>query len=139
MSLLYVVLSVYLLFVIIQSESTSSASASTATPSGFGPTPDPAASKKAKLKTPFDDLASMVKVNKKKAKKPKKESVVEAEPKNPDGIEEEKKPSDEPAPLPTYKINLKKQTDSGKAKIKGASLSMLGGYGSVSDSSSDGY
>ena len=84
----------------------------------------------------------MVKVNKKKAKKPKKEPVVEAEPKNPDGeksgIEKEKKPSDEPAPLPTYKINLKKQTDSGKAKIKGASLSMLGGYGSVSDSSSDG-
>ena len=85
----------------------------------------------------------MVKVNKKKAKKPKKESAVETEQKNPDGEksgnkEGEKKTGDEPAPLPTYKMNLKKQTDSGKAKIKGASLSMLGGYGSVSDSSSDG-
>lgn len=106
----------------------------TVTPSGFGPTPDPATSKKAKLKTPFDDLASMVKVKSKKKKK--KEPKIE-KPKEEEDVEE-KQEVNEPTPLPAYKINLKKQTDSGKAKIKGASLSMLGGYGSVSDSSSDG-
>ena len=76
----------------------------------------------------------MVKVKSKKKKK--KEPKIE-KPKEEENVEEQKEVN-EPTPLPAYKINLKKQTDSGKAKIKGASLSMLGGYGSVSDSSSDG-
>ena len=80
----------------------------------------------------------MVKVNKKTKKKKKELKKTEAKkPVETEKVEEKKVP-DEPAPLPAYKINLKKHSDSGKAKIKGASLSMLGGYGTASDSSSDG-
>jgi len=110
----------------------------------MGPTPDPS-NKKAKLKTPFDDLASMVKVSKKKNKeklaeeqaKAEKERLEAEKRKKEEEEELERKQKDivkEPEALPAYKINLKKQTDNSNAKMKGASLSLLGGYGSMSGS-----
>jgi len=111
-------------------------------PSDYGPTPDPSV-KKAKLKTPFDDLASMVKVKKNKKKEDlseKKRKQADADAKAAEDAkkrEEEKTTSKEPTLLPTYKINLKKQSDNSNAKMKGASLSLLGGYDSASGSSND--
>jgi len=110
----------------------------------MGPTPDPS-NKKAKLKTPFDDLASMVKVSKNKNKeklaeeqaKAEKERLEAEKRKKEEEEELERKQKDivkEPEALPAYKINLKKQTDNSNAKMKGASLSLLGGYGSMSGS-----
>ena len=86
----------------------------------------------------------MVKVNKKKTKEKMAEEQVKAEKERVEAekrkkeLEEmekkEKETVKEPEALPAYKINLKKQTDNSNAKMKGASLSLLGGYSSMSGS-----
>jgi len=85
----------------------------------------------------------MVKVKKNKKKEDlseKKRKQADADAKAAEDAkkrEEEKTTSKEPTLLPTYKINLKKQSDNSNAKMKGASLSLLGGYDSASGSSND--
>ena len=83
-------------------------------------------SKKIKLKAPADDLSTMVRLKKKK-EKPKETEEIEA----PVANATETIVSTEPeiTALPAYKINLKKSVKD-NTKMKGASLNLLGGYGS---------
>jgi len=86
--------------------------------------------KKSKLKTPFDDLAKMI--VKKKITEKKEETIPVVEKIKKDEINEEQSEK----ALPAYKINLKKSVNKNNTKMKGTSLSLLGGYNS-SGSSSD--
>ncbi|XP_002158200.1 splicing factor YJU2 isoform X1 [Hydra vulgaris] len=99
-----------------------------------GPSMQPA--KKTKLKTPFDDLSSMVRLKTNE----KQEKVQELPPilPVPETVTEIKKEVPKPIelkPLPEIKITLKKNLDNSDLKMKGASLNILGGYGSTSDES----
>lgn len=101
--------------------------------------------KKTKLKTPFDDLSSMIRLKKTKSvpeqiKAKEVESVLNVT-KEQVAIEETASVPISPEipelqPLPSYKINLKKPYDINSKVMKGTSLNLLGGYNSSEDSSS---
>lgn len=89
--------------------------------------------KKSKLKTPFDDLSSMIRLKKTE----KSDEEVKVVVKKTKEKQEEPKPSEPEVPsLPAYKINLKKPENKNE-KMKGTSLSLLGGYNSSDTSSED--
>ena len=96
--------------------------------------------KKTKLKTPFDDLSSMVRLKTtekqdKSSKEPAPSSAVKIADET---VTETKKEVHKPLelkPLPELKISLKKNSENGNLKMKGTSLNILGGYGSTSDES----
>jgi len=94
--------------------------------------------KKSKLKTPFDDLSSMIRINKKVTPKEETKKTEVAKEEN-NIVKEEAEDSGVPdvLPLPSYKINLKKPDNKNNRQMKGTSLSLLGGYDSSEGSSGD--
>jgi len=106
-----------------------------------GPSKKPV--RKTKLKAPLDDLSSMIRLKKSKPnetdgevkttseKKDDKQSLKETSTDSTSNVIEEI------APLPTYKLTLKKNKSECK-EMKGTSLNMLGGYDSNSSSNDEG-
>lgn len=82
----------------------------------------------------------MVRIKKKKKIKDKSEEdakkAIEKKEEKPKD-EKPEKPQDEPAPLPAFKVTLKKQVDNSGVKMKGASLNLLGSYDSGSSSNEE--
>lgn len=107
-----------------------------------GPSKKPV--RKTKLKEPLDDLSSMIRLKKSKPNETD-DGEVKTTSENKDNTQSLKEPSadsastitEEIAPLPTYKLTLKKNKSECK-EMKGTSLNMLGGYDSNSSSNDEG-